>query len=388
MNSPARLVRLVFALAAFGSFSAWGNEPTKGADGTKTEEVAFRSHDGHAMLGKLTVPAAKKPRAVVVYVQTAEGMTVDMKRPVGRETFNYFDVYRTRLPELEVAFFSYEGRGIKTGDKPPRFEVIDRAVYDTSTLDNKVLDALSAVATVQDQLGPQPPPVFLMGASEGTLLAAEAAARKPKAVAGLILYGVMSANMQETFRYINTAGAMLAYQNFFDTDGDGKVSRAEFEADPKKFRKNMLKGAAFDVLDKDTDGQFTVEDMKVLAKPILDAIDKPDFTVLDAWANGPAPAVSLPKGWFKDHFAHKPIWDFLSELDIPVGCFHGDRDASVPIAGVKSLEERAKKAGKSKMEFHYFPKADHSLNLGGHFAGGPLPDGHKAIFEYIKRLTR
>ena len=47
--------------------------------------------------------------------------------------------------EKNVAFFSYEGRGIRVGNSPPRYEKIDRAIYDTSTIDNKVRDIISAV---------------------------------------------------------------------------------------------------------------------------------------------------------------------------------------------------------------------------------------------------
>jgi hypothetical protein len=37
------------------------------------------------------------------------------------------------------------------------------------------------------------------------------------------------------------------------------------------------------------------------------------------------------------------------------------------------------------MQFHYFEGLDHSLGLGRYFtAGGELPAGHKAIFEFIK----
>src|SRR6185503_6827009 len=110
---------------------------------TKTIEIPFKSHDGYDMFGKLTVPETGKPRAVLISVQTAEGATVDMKRPNGRGgTFNYFDLYRVKLPEMNVAHFSYEGRGIRMGPDPPRYEQIDRAIYDTSTLENKVCDIL------------------------------------------------------------------------------------------------------------------------------------------------------------------------------------------------------------------------------------------------------
>jgi len=97
--------------------------------------------------------------------------------------------------------------------------------------------------------------------------------------------------------------------------------------------------------------------------------------------------VSTPKDWFKDHFAHPPIWTFLSKLDIAIGLFQGEGDEMVPIGGVRKLEATAKKAGKSKMEFHYFNNLDHSLNIIEYFVKGNLPAGHKAIFEFIKNQT-
>ena len=108
---------------------------------TKTIEIPFTSYDGYEMFGKLTIPTSGQSHPVVIYVQTAEGMTVDTKRQKSRDTtFNYFDLYREKLPEMNVAFFSYEGRGIRMGDKPPRYETINWDIYNTSTLENKVRD--------------------------------------------------------------------------------------------------------------------------------------------------------------------------------------------------------------------------------------------------------
>jgi hypothetical protein len=88
-----------------------------------TSEHSFESHDGHEMFAKLTLPPGEGPHPVMVYVQAAEGMTVDMKRPgPGGTTFEYFDLYAKEFPARGVGFFRCEGRGIRNGTKPPRFE--------------------------------------------------------------------------------------------------------------------------------------------------------------------------------------------------------------------------------------------------------------------------
>jgi hypothetical protein len=120
---------------------------------------------------------------------------------------------------------------------------------------------------------------------------------------------------------------------------------------------------------------------------MIDAVDNDNFQILDAWAKNSA-GVSTPKNWFKDHFAHQPIWTFLSQLNISVGLFQGDKDTACSIEGVKLMEDKAKKAGKSKMEFHYFENLDHTLNIGAYFIRGTMPAGHKAIFEFINSHVR
>jgi len=186
-----------------------------------------------------------------------------------------------------------------------------------------------------------------------------------------------------------TDGAFLPFRRYFDSDNDRKVSKQEFEADPSKYRETVLKNPAFDALDKNGDGFFAVDDLVMLndrLKNLRDAADTENYEVLNEWARTSA-GVATPKDWFKDHFAHQTIWTFLNKLNIAVGLFQGDQDAMVPIDGVRRMEEQAKKAGKTKMEFHYFPGLDHSLNISDYFIKGTLPAGHKAIFEFVRQQT-
>src|SRR5262245_38249076 len=69
----------------------------------RLSEVQFSSHDGFPMYGRLILPNGTPPRAIVIYVQTAEGATVDQKRPLGGgRTFNYMDLYRIQLPARNI----------------------------------------------------------------------------------------------------------------------------------------------------------------------------------------------------------------------------------------------------------------------------------------------
>ena len=380
MRFRTTLLRLVgFAWFACCEFAYAQEQPQeKRQPDYAVLDFAYKAHDDVEMFGRLVLPKSRSPRAVVIYVQTAEGATIDMKRPLGGgKTFNYYDLYRDKLTAMDIGFFSYEGRGIRMGDDLPRYEKIYWDVYNTSTLDNKIQDLLSSIETVRKQDGMQHTPILLMGASEGTLLVAEAATKKPDSVAGLVLYGVMATNLRDTFRYIMSDGDFLRYR-VLDENQDGVITKAEWD--------KLVKNVDFSKVDLNTDGKFTVEDVKVGTKKYLDAIDNDDYEVLQAWSKAAA-AVAVPNDWFKDHFAHANNWSFLSKLDIPIGCFHGDADRMAPISAVKELEAKAKKANLSKMEFHYFKGLGHSLNIGQYFVNGKMPKGHHAIFEFIDRIS-
>jgi alpha-beta hydrolase superfamily lysophospholipase len=144
----------------------------------------------------------------------------------------------------------------------------------------------------------------------------------------------------------------------------------------------VFKNAGFENFDKEGDGFFDVNDMKLPTKPYLDAIDQENYAVLDQWAKTAA-GVATPAGWFKDHFSYQPMWTFLSKLDVPIGLFQGSLDNATSMEGVKKLEEQAKQAGKTNMHFHYFEGLDHTLNIGSYFARGTMPAGHTAILEFI-----
>jgi pimeloyl-ACP methyl ester carboxylesterase len=371
-----------FLLTAYPGFTQGQEPPAARPEAQSTlsssKDVTFQAHDGVEMFGRLVLPKDARPRAIVIYVQTAEGATIDQKRALGKDkTFNYFDLYRLELVKRGIGFFSYEGRGIRMGDAPPRYEKVDRAVFNTGTLDNKVKDAMAAVETVRKQLGLRETPVLLMGASEGTLIAAEAASRNPASIQGIVLYGALAWNMKQNFAFILSDGDYLRYRRV-DKDNNGAITKEEWES--------VIKGTDFGKADQNGDGSFTVEDVRIVNKKLLDAVENDDFAALNDWGQAYA-GVALPDRWFENHFSHADMWSFLKRLDLPVGVFHGDRDNNTSMAAVKDLERKAKDAGLAKIEFHYFEGLDHTLNISQYFVSGAMPPGHQAIFRYIDRIA-
>jgi alpha-beta hydrolase superfamily lysophospholipase len=92
--------------------------------------------------------------------------------------------------------------------------------------------------------------------------------------------------------------------------------------------------------------------------------------------------------WVQDHFTQPTMWDLLQKLSMPVGLFQGETDAHTPAAQVCGLEQKAKAAGKTNLEFRYFDGLDHGLGTMEYFNAGKPSAGYAAIFEFMKRYER
>jgi pimeloyl-ACP methyl ester carboxylesterase len=384
LTAPGLVVTALVVVCVVPAFAQTG-APAEVA--TATRDIPFTTHDGHAMVGRLTLPQTGGPHPVLLLVQTAEASRMDPRTRTGKgEMVFAFDLYRRHLAPIGVGFFSYEGRGMRTDPSQPRGEAIDWAVYNTSTLDNKVRDIISAVRVLQQQPGVDKSKILLRGVSEGTQLAADAASRIPKEIGGLVLSGVVSSTLKDMLTFMALEGTFMQHREHWDDDRDGRITPAEFETDSKGVRRKSMPGVAFSVLDPDKDGAYTVADRSLLAKDLVAGIQAGNMTIVNGFLKLAA-AVTIPQGWAEDHFAYPPMWQFLSKLDMPVGFFHGDADANTPIAGVKSLEQQAKAAGKTNFEFQYFTGLGHGLGTNVYFETGTPSTGYAAIFDFVRRVV-
>jgi hypothetical protein len=94
--------------------------------------------------------------------------------------------------------------------------------------------------------------------------------------------------------------------------------------------------------DRTGDGAYTVEDARMNGQALVDAVDKANMDVLNAWLKAVA-LVDTPDGWLADHLKHAITETFLVQLDMPIGFFSGGgRPAD---AGDRSARPRAAHEG-------------------------------------------
>jgi hypothetical protein len=201
---------IVIAMVVLAPGRAWAQAAIVPVPETTTRDIPFSSHDGYPMLGRLTLPDTPGPHPVMMLVQTAEAQPMDGElRSAKGVRVRVYNQYREMLAPMGIGFFSYEGRGVSSnaGGGP----VIDRAVYATSTLANKVQDGISAVRTLQEQADVDRSAIVLRGISEGTLLAAEIAVQIPRDVAGLVLSGIIGSTLKDATLFMASDGAYLAH---------------------------------------------------------------------------------------------------------------------------------------------------------------------------------
>ena len=379
---------IVIAMFALAPGWAWAQAAIVPVPGTTTRDIPFTSHDGYPMLGRLTLPDTPGPHPVLMLVQTAEAATMDgeLRNSKGVRV-RIYNQYRELLAPMGIGFFSYEGRGVTSnaGGGP----VIDRTVYNTSTLANKVQDGISAVRTLQKQGDVDRSRIALRAISEGTLLAAEIAVQIPKEVAGLALSGVLT-TLKEATVFMASDGTYLAHLGHWDINKDGRIAAAEFETDSKGIRKQLPAGTPFSAFDRNGDGVYTREELVTATRPLVEAIQKEQFDVFIPWLQSSA-AVQVPRTmteWVKDHFSQPTMWELMSKLTMPVGLFQGEIDHNTPAEQVRALERTAKAAGRTNMEFRYFDGLDHGLGTIVYFNTGAPSTGYAAIFEFMKQFKR
>ena len=349
------------------------------ATGT-VEALTIPSFDAYPLEGRLYLPSDQSPRALVIYVNGSGPNTNQNTRQLSADaTFSYFDLVASGFNEVGAAFLSYSTRGVTASDTPPFYHTVDPQAYQTYLPEHSVQDVAAIVRALRADARLHDCPIYLLGWSEGTMIAPKVAQLVP--VDGLLLAGYVNGTMQQVLDWQQTGGSsMVTYCLYFDADGDGRVSQAEYENDRYGVRPALgLDQVVFSELDADGDGQLTASDFAALLAPsrqaLYDAITHSD----DAWLAKNYP-VRLTSAWFHAHSHFTPNRDMLTELDLPIVIFQGQADANVPVQDTLDIQAQFTALGKDNLTVHLYPNVDHDLNFASYLSTGVWPQAWRDLF--------
>ena len=352
------------------------------ATGT-VEALTIPSFDAYPLEGRLYLPSDQSPRALVIYVNGSGPNTNQNTRQLSADaTFSYFDLVASGFNEVGAAFLSYSTRGVTASDTPPFYHTVDPQAYQTYLPEHSVQDVAAIVRALRTDSRLHDCPIYLLGWSEGTMIAPKVAQLVP--VDGLLLAGYVNGTMQQVLDWQQTGGSsMVTYCLYFDADGDGRVSQAEYENDRYGVRPALgLEQVAFPELDADGDGQLTASDFAALLAPsrqaLYDAIARSD----DAWLAENYP-VRLTSAWFHAHSHFTPNRDMLTELDLPIVIFQGQADANVPVQDTLDIQAQFTALGKDNLTVHLYPNTDHDLNFASYLSTGVWPQAWCDLFAAV-----
>lgn len=352
---------------------------------TDTEFLSFTAFDGYSLEGKLNLPAGSSEISkLVVFVNGSGPNTYNNRRAVEEQEFNYFDVFAEQLNQENIAFFRSNTRGVSIGTEPPLFSQLDEKAYQTYLPQNVVRDNETMINALKQDPRLKNAKVYLLGWSEGTIIAPAIAAGGNAPVDGLLLAGYCNESLDTILKWQNTGGSsMIFYREYFDYDEDGTVTKSEFEEDRYQLKEYL--GASFEEIDLNQNKQIDAQDFAIMMEPLfkslLEAIENRD----DEWLKNNYP-VHLTSAWFLAHRQFPPNKTTLPTLDLPIHIFHGTYDANVSVQQAYDIEETFRQLGKTNLTTHIYPKADHDLNYMDYLETGQLPEGFVDIFRTCVEL--
>ena len=170
------------------------------------ETLTIPSFDAYPLEGRLYLPPDQPPSALVIYVNGSGPNTNQNTRQLSANTtFSYFDLVASGFNEVGAAFFSYSTRGVTASDTPPFYHTIDPQAYQTYLPKYSVQDVAAIVRALRTDSRLHDCPIYLLGWSEGTMIAPKVAQLVP--VDGLLLAAYVSGTMQQALDCQQTSGS-------------------------------------------------------------------------------------------------------------------------------------------------------------------------------------
>jgi pimeloyl-ACP methyl ester carboxylesterase len=326
--------------------------------------------DGFKTKAEIDVPATgHAPFPAVLMLGGSGAADMDGATPTNPN----LKIYKEMLDNLVKRGFivyKFNKRGLDTNGR-----VINQQASDGRTNEALVKDGLAALGQFLADPAVDKNRVFLLGHSQGTLIAAQVARRAPVTIKGMILDGTI-ASWPAAFDYQLITRFLQAAQQT-DTDKDGRLSSVEItvalNADQKIYenalRASLLNDSVLDYfpvftrpgqpitvgaikpdIDQDKDGKLSIE--KEL-KPALQAQRDGLLTNPAILRNSGESATAI-----KSLLDGPKLSEVLPSLKIPVYFQHGGQDERAPLDPVEQVSRQLSAAGTSNV-VRIYPNLTH-----------------------------
>lgn len=360
--------------------------------------VTVRTADGLLLEGKLSLPPdATGPAPVVFFLPGAGPWTFD--RPLvypdfeqagefmpRMKTRNYCDWFARELSARRLGFFRMNKRGcgiVRDDEGHPR-EICNRSVFSKATPAVLLADFQAALAVLRQEAGVDSNRVILLGASEGTRLAAKLALAAPEGIVAAAMFGYAEHSLKDIVRWQHTEGPWRNIARIFDADNDRKVTRQEYDEAVRRKGKILADSLPFAELDRNKNGVITPAEMdqSPRAEAVFKAVREHDDDYL--WDN----LLNLSSAYLIEEWNSAPTHRTLLQINMPLAIFHGEDDGTCRVEGAREALQAFQKAGKNNLTLRTYPKTDHDLNWARVLRDGQVPAPFVDLFDYIERHAR
>ena len=363
-----------------------------------TQSLQFKTADGTVLTGELSLPSGatpgqKFPTVVLLHGSGPNDLNETLPEqvagvPGGSAVFLQI---AQQLNRQGFAVVRFNKRGV-LGVGPQVLPAAQRTGK-AFTVSGYVQDALTVLNVTRKLSAVNPAQVFLLGHSEGTMLAASIAKQHPELIKGLVLIGTVGHSFRDTLHFQVVDRPLAQLHELFDTNKDGFLTIPELLDTMKKFgippasQADGLglvpKGDSWvfaPSLNADAQGRVNIDrDLKAHLKSL--------FAPFPNLPGLPAQEVL----YLSDAENFGSVTTLLPGYKGPVLMLHGELDAQTVLDGANRAFKAIQDGGNMQAKLIVYPGLGHSLSpmKGGVPTLGPMePKPLNDLTDWLKQVLK